>query len=264
MATAAAIKFGGKAAPADPTRVPPTLDAHTTFFSPLISDEVRAAVPLLHAFSADVVRMALELLRKHFVQGSITDDEFIEIQQRVSKLSNPSSTGDFGVMLSGLYTIIRMAVYGKTPLTKINTDLKTINVPAAVADNITRVANVLRTHIEALTYVPAKRVCGFTHLQKLRWRIDVTISSGSLSRVMRPSILFQLYLTDGTVKTFEVSVEQFSQLRYSVAKVQYIYSSVVDYLRCWLAKLCCAFIVLIMLKLTVYICCYRYCIICEL
>ena len=59
----------------------------------------------------------------------------------------------------------------------------------------------------------------FPRLQKLRWRIDVTISSGSLSRVMRPSILMEMCLSNGSIRTFEVSIDQFNQLRHGVAKV---------------------------------------------
>lgn len=54
-------------------------------------------------------------------------------------------------------------------------------------------------------------------LQTLRWRVDVTVSSGSLSRIMRPNILFQMILKNGSMKTFEVSIAQFHQLRYNVA-----------------------------------------------
>ena len=42
---------------------------------------------------------------------------------------------------------------------------------------------------------------------------------GLLSRVMRPNLLLQMVLSDGRIKIFEVSMEQYNQLRYSVAKV---------------------------------------------
>ena len=43
--------------------------------------------------------------------------------------------------------------------------------------------------------------------------------AGLLSRVMRPNLLLQLILSDGRIRVFEVSMEQYSQLRYSVARV---------------------------------------------
>eukprot|EP00976_Prorocentrum_cordatum_P097356 1190955-Prorocentrum_minimum.AAC.1 len=68
-----------------------------------------------------------------------------------------------------------------------------------------------------------------------RWRVDVTIASNSLARVLRPSMLMEMTLSDGSIKTFEVRVglrsglvtqafcyvvspEQFHALRHAVAR----------------------------------------------
>jgi hypothetical protein len=56
-------------------------------------------------------------------------------------------------------------------------------------------------------------------LDNLTWRVDVTISSNSLSRILKPTILMTTTTSDGQKKTFEVSVEQFHELRYNVSKV---------------------------------------------
>jgi hypothetical protein len=60
----------------------------------------------------------------------------------------------------------------------------------------------------------------FPRLDALRWRVDVSISSSSLSRVMQPAILMEMTLGDGTIRTFEVPVDQFHDLRFNVAKVR--------------------------------------------
>ena len=59
----------------------------------------------------------------------------------------------------------------------------------------------------------------FPRIVDVKWRVDVTISTSSLERVMRPSVMMQLTLTDGTVKTFEMAMDQLHKLRYSLAKV---------------------------------------------
>ena len=56
-------------------------------------------------------------------------------------------------------------------------------------------------------------------LDDLKWRVDVTISTSSMSRVLKPSILMQLATTDGQKKTFDLPLEKFHELRYNVAKV---------------------------------------------
>mmetsp|Transcript_5035 Transcript_5035/g.8729 ORF Transcript_5035/g.8729 Transcript_5035/m.8729 type:complete len:116 (+) Transcript_5035:152-499(+) len=59
---------------------------------------------------------------------------------------------------------------------------------------------------------------GFPHLDNLRWRVDVTLSSNSLSRILQKSILMEMTLSNGTVRSFEVQQEQFHELRHAVAR----------------------------------------------
>lgn len=55
-------------------------------------------------------------------------------------------------------------------------------------------------------------------LHRLRWRMDVAISSSSLAKVMRTVLLMEVTNTEGRVVTFEVPPERFAELRYGVAK----------------------------------------------
>ena len=41
-------------------------------------------------------------------------------------------------------------------------------------------------------------------LDNFKWRVDVAISTSSLKRAMKPSVLMQMTLTDGRIHTFEV------------------------------------------------------------
>lgn len=56
-------------------------------------------------------------------------------------------------------------------------------------------------------------------LQEFQWRVDVAISTGSLSRALQPSVLMQLRLSDGSVQQFQVPVSKFQELRYNVALI---------------------------------------------
>lgn len=58
----------------------------------------------------------------------------------------------------------------------------------------------------------------FPALKSLEWRVDVTISTTSLSRAFMPTVLMQLTLSDKSMYTFELSIDRFHQLRYNVAK----------------------------------------------
>jgi len=56
-------------------------------------------------------------------------------------------------------------------------------------------------------------------LKDLRWRVDVTISTSSMERVLKPAILMEMTLTDGRILTFLVPATRLHELRYNVARV---------------------------------------------
>ena len=43
-------------------------------------------------------------------------------------------------------------------------------------------------------------------LADFKWRVDVAISTSELQRAMKPAVLMQMTLSDGTIQTFEVSI----------------------------------------------------------
>ncbi len=51
------------------------------------------------------------------------------------------------------------------------------------------------------------------------WRLDVAISTSALSRALKPSIPVQFHLSDGRVRAFEMSIEQFHELRFNTARL---------------------------------------------
>jgi hypothetical protein len=57
------------------------------------------------------------------------------------------------------------------------------------------------------------------------WRVDVVLSSSSVSKVLRPSVLLRAVLSDGTVHTTELSVVRFHELRRAVAEAQHCVDS---------------------------------------
>jgi len=56
-------------------------------------------------------------------------------------------------------------------------------------------------------------------LEQFDWRVDVTLSTNSMSKVLKPNILVRMATNDGKTKTFDMSVEKYNELRYNVAKV---------------------------------------------
>ena len=54
---------------------------------------------------------------------------------------------------------------------------------------------------------------------KTRRRVDVTISTEAAPKVLRPSLITEMTLSDGSIHTFEVPMDKFHELRHTAAKM---------------------------------------------
>jgi hypothetical protein len=179
--------FGkAKAVVVDPTLIPPGIDT-TTFFTPSIPDEIRDCVPMLHTIPVDIFREILQNVLIYLKEQQISQESYALMIKKVGTVEGL----DLGVLVTGLYSIIRVAVRQKTKLSNINADLRKMNVPNHIVDDLVRVIRASRFELENLALTNRIR---FPKLEKLRWRVDVIISSGSLSRVMRPALMMQVCL----------------------------------------------------------------------
>ena len=181
-------------------------------------------VPLLHEedrCSVEVVRGCMQGVFRYIATRSLFDGEEGQDAYRkfasnlVNMSNNLLSLDDVNLLFAGLYNIVQKAVMSKLDSGKIVEQLKLANVPEKVAEDL---GNALVKSRLPLEKVVMERRVGFPKMQSFRWRVDVAISSGSLSRVMMPTMLFQMTLSNGRIWTFEASVQQFNQLRYGVAK----------------------------------------------
>ncbi len=164
--------------------------------------------------------------------------------ESLGKPSTASTTDDSlaqatnSAAYTGVLIMLQAAIRHRTKLSIIQGDLAKMNAPEAfVADfvNVLRRMCVpafptpasARTHIQrffrraSLEESTAELGTRFPGLAELRWRVDVTISTSEAKRVMQPSILMQMALTNGQQHTFDMPVAQFHKLRYNVAKVSH-------------------------------------------
>jgi hypothetical protein len=58
-------------------------------------------------------------------------------------------------------------------------------------------------------------VCSFAPLCR---RVDVTISSSEIAKVMRPTVLLEIHTSDARILTADTPLDVFQALRYQVAK----------------------------------------------
>lgn len=172
-----------KKEPQDPTKVPVGIDS-STFLSPAIPEEIKAVVPALHAVAPENYPSLLRRFHKYMQgRGEMSDQEFHALK------SKEFPDVEFSVVFSGLYTLTRIVTKLKTKLSVAATDLEKMNMPAPFIDLFVR---MLRSSREGFELIAVDNNFRFPRLQKFRWRVDVTISSSSLSRILKPTIMMQV------------------------------------------------------------------------
>lgn len=187
MAQRTSVLRSGKAPVQDPTQLPPGLDT-TTYFFPAIPTELKPLIPLLHSTPLEHVTTCLQAVVTYLQLQN--GGKYVAIDKAVyASMSSVLSMEDTNLLLTGLYFILRIAIRNKVKLSVVKTDLLKMNVPKEVVDLLTQALRRSRLDIES--HVLTHRI-QFHKLEKVRWRIDVVISTGSLSRVMKPSILMQV------------------------------------------------------------------------
>ena len=96
-------------------------------------------------------------------------------------------------------------------------DLAYLKIPAEFAVSIAKeVFSSRRAEIDLAALENRIKLPG---LKSFKWRVDVAISTSSLKRALKPSVLMQMTLDNGRIHTFEMPVDQFHKLRYNVAFV---------------------------------------------
>tara|TARA_B100000780_G_C20948555_1_gene378383 strand:+ start:60 stop:749 length:690 start_codon:yes stop_codon:yes gene_type:complete len=121
---------------------------------------------------------------------------------------------EYGKVFTAIYLLLRTIV-GKRITGKSVNELVGLGLSEEVVGDIVRVVKAQRSAVEDVATGSAS-AC--PRLVSTRWRVDVAISTSSLNKCLKPSILMQLGLSDGKLKNFELPLEKFHDLRFNVAK----------------------------------------------
>mmetsp|Transcript_15633 Transcript_15633/g.35796 ORF Transcript_15633/g.35796 Transcript_15633/m.35796 type:complete len:263 (-) Transcript_15633:28-816(-) len=170
------------------------------FWGPSVPPEIASLPSLIEESGRDHFRASLGLSVHHLSGKDVEEEDLEEVGQAL-----------FQGTTKGLLCAIR----SKAEEEKILQDLQSLSLSPEVSKDFVQALTRARTRILS---GPQLSGPSFPVLDDMRWRVDVTISTTSLSRVMRPAILMQWTLSDGSIETFEMSVEKLQDLRYDVAK----------------------------------------------
>ena len=178
--------------------------------------EVKASLPLLHKASKNVLRSALATAVKVLCGGGGGGDDVSTEEFAALAASSGLGAEKYATLYTGVLLMLRTAVRNRVLAADARTDLGKLGCPEQfVAD----FANALRKSHAAVEGAAVASRIRAPHVADTKWRVDVTIATSSAKRVLVPSVLMQLTLSDGAVKTFEMSIDKFNALRYNVAKV---------------------------------------------
>lgn len=175
------VVVGGRKSDRTSGNAIPEIDA-STFYSPAISADIRSAYPIILECPDDVIRKIIAVI----VQYMVTGDSF-KLPTKIYALDVKHE--DINLLLVTVYMMLKQAIRTKVKVSIVHSDLLALKMPQVFVDEISKAIVDYRSAIEASAQV--QRI-HFAKFERLRWRIDIVISTGTLSRVMRPTILMQV------------------------------------------------------------------------
>ncbi|XP_062514451.1 COMM domain-containing protein 5-like [Corticium candelabrum] len=187
----------------------------TPFFGARMPIEMKSMLPHLKSVDKGLFRKLLQAAVRALENEGIGEDEFAALT------SDHPSPEVIRTVYTGLLVLLQAAL--RLPQSSLKSDmfkadLKEIKgIPQEfISDLVKAVFGPRRQHLNEAVIQHRVRL---PTLQSFRWRVNVSISTSALNRVLEPSVLVEMTLSSGKIKTFEVPVSKFHELRYNVAYV---------------------------------------------
>ncbi|XP_037506235.1 COMM domain-containing protein 5 [Rhipicephalus sanguineus] len=182
------------------------------FLGPTIPKEVKCLKKFLPSMEKQLFRGLLKVAVADFEGREVNPSVYDELR---SRSADPDTLDE---VYSALHTLLRAALKLPSSVLKqevFREDLDALRIPPEFAGDLVSVVfgsrrdNIDQHSVEQGPKCPT--------LASLKWRVDVTISTNALSRVLEPAIQMEMETSDGEVHTFEVQRAEFHKLRHAVA-----------------------------------------------
>ena len=197
--------FGSKKATLN---VPAFLKSRTGTKSGLVK-EVLDALPALSKIDKGIYRQILQCVFQHLKGKEFDNEEFDSLSQKIG-----IDRDEFSLVFTASFFILRAAIRSRAHKKEI-LKLTGIGISEEIATDL---ATLVHTNRETLESAAANASVGIPTLDDMKWRVDVSMSTSDLSRCLKPSILMQMRLSDGSLQNFQLPLEKFHELRCNVAK----------------------------------------------
>lgn len=145
----------------------------------------------------------------------------LEFEERISALADQFQISSYHLTMiyASLFKLHRSALRMSSLKQEILKEdlIEFLKFPAEYATDFTSlVSSQKRENIDTLYFKMRPQL---PTLKCVSWRVDVSISTSSLSRTLEPTILMQMHLSNGQKISFEMSINSFHLLRFNVAFV---------------------------------------------
>lgn len=139
----------------------------------------------------------------------------------LEKISKKGDLESVEQLFGGLLTLVQTILRVKSDSVKEN-DLRLCLKTLKFTEDCSN--EFINSFLENRGQLYAKKSFGydspyFFRVKKLDWRIDITVSSSSLSKSFDTVIIVQLLFTNGESRSFELSISKFHLLRLYVASL---------------------------------------------
>ncbi|XP_069603181.1 COMM domain-containing protein 5 [Ranitomeya imitator] len=184
----------------------------TSYLGVRIPPEVEGMARHVKDLDKDVFRQILKA-----VVGALEGKDCSESVKAIQETMSVSEE-QLSFIISGSYTLLRVAFRASASALKLEVfkeDLKELRIPDDFIEDFANIVYGNRRSV--LEDAAVKQSIRLPTVEDMRWRVDVAISTSSLSRALQPSILMQMKLSNGESHRFEVPVAKFQELRYNVA-----------------------------------------------
>lgn len=184
---------------------------------PLISLDagLKAGVSACNAAGQAAFRALLQMIVQELVSGAPTHSKNSDANAKIVSMFSGVGEEGVGAAKAAVGATLAACVRGGKEEADALGAVSAMGFSQPLAKDLVDVALGKR---DALQGVLGRDVPKSTGLGRLRWRLDVAISSSSLAKVMRTVLLMEVTTTGGKIVTFEVPPDKFAELRYGVAK----------------------------------------------
>ncbi|KAA0709100.1 COMM domain-containing protein 5 [Triplophysa tibetana] len=182
----------------------------------LFGGRVPAHVELLYKHLKDLDRSTFQQILAAVV-NAVDGQDCSESMREISD-SGFISEDRFNHVVAGLYAVVKEAQ--RLPSLKqevLSEDLRALRFSEEFIADVS--SAVFANGQTSMKVSPTLQGPSLPKMEEFRWRVDVAISTSSLSRALQPSILMQMKLSDGSLHCFEVPVSKFQELRYNVSLI---------------------------------------------